>query len=458
MSYPAFFRDPRLLAFVSALKRRESWVLLGLGFSAGLPFLLTGATLGFWLRDLGLSLSSISLLTLISLLYGLKVLWAPLAARLHIPFVSDRLGQPRTLMLLAQFGIFAGLIVMAQMGPTPLSGLANWGAGDAAKHLGLFALILLWIAFFAATQEIAIDGWRVQMTQSNADNALYPTLFNLGFRLGILATDTIILVMAKRIGWALSIEWMAFALIIGVMAVFWAPKYNSAVSTKRLGFIADIFAPFQALAAKHEKSLWLWLALIAVYRLPDYLIGPVAAPMYQDTGLDYDTIAAMRGSLGLSASLIGIVAGGFCLLRLGLTRTLFLGAFAGPFSNLGFAIMAVSNGDPVVFGVTLLLDNFSNGIAEAAIIALMTKLVDKDQSITQYALLYSVMAFTGKVLKSGAGFVVDSLTPLMGQFGAYAAFFTGTALVGILGLILCAVTLKKLKLSPLQSNSAETSP
>ncbi|MGA9658722.1 MAG: permease [Asticcacaulis sp.] len=419
----------RLNDVMQALKQPTSWLLLGMGFSAGLPFLLVGGTLGFWLRSSGISLTVIGFLGWVSLIYGLKVVWAPWMDKVRLPFLYGWLGQRRSYMLLSQLGVGAGLSLMAMIGPF---------------HLLAFAVAALFVAFAAASQEIAIDAWRVEQTENEADQALNPSFYAFGFRIAILMTDALLLVMSKRMGWPISYQIMALAMLIGIAVTLLSPRgrIETHIKTQAKSLKALIIDPFISFFNAHKGTAGLILLTLALYRLPDYLIGPVAGPLYQDTGLDQDTIAGMRATIGLWASFVGIAAGGSCLLWLGVQRSFLLGALLGPLSNIGFACMAVSHGDPVVFGLTLVADNFSNGIAETALVAFMTQqtlntTLGRDHVLTHYALMYSVAAFTGKFLKGFSGWVVDLWVPDLGLFNAYAVFFSLTAAIGIPCMFLC---------------------
>ena len=415
----------RLAPIAAALKKPVSWLLLGLGFSAALPFLLVGATLGFWLRSEHVSLTLIGYLSSVSLMYGLKFLWAPWMDKARLPLLYIWLGQRRSYMLLSQIGAGAGLIVMAAAGPK--------------SHLILFVCAALFVAFSAASQEIAIDAWRVEETNSQADQALNPSFYNFGYRTGLLVTNSLVLFLSDAIGWGPSYYVLAGCLAVGVIATVCAPRTpNEVAHTREVRSVQElVIAPFVSFFKEHAGTAGWLLLLIALYRLPDYVIGPVAGPMYEDTGLSNTAIAAVRGSLGLIASYIGIALGGGCVLWLGLEKALWLGAITCPLAKLGFAWMSLAHGSLSVFTTVLVADDLSNGIAETAIIAFMSRLTGKDHTLTHYALMYSVMAFTGKFLKTFSGQLVDLITPTAGLFSAYALFFAGTALLGVPCLILC---------------------
>ncbi len=411
----------RLQPVLDALKKPKSWLLLGLGFSAGLPFLLVGATSGMWLRREGVSLTLIGVLSGVSLWYGAKVLWAPFMDKLRLPLLYNWLGQRRSYMLLAQILVAIGLVLMASFGP---------------HHIGAFVAAGLLVAFAAAAQEIAIDAWRVEETESDADQALNPSFYNFGYRTGLLVTNSLVLFLSDAIGWAPSYRVMALCMVVGVIATLACPKTDvEARQAEARTFDQVLIDPFVAFVREHAGAAVMILLFTALYRLPDYVLGPVVGPMYEDTGISNTAVAALRGSVGLAASYAGIALGGGCVLWLGLERALWLGLATTFVSKLGFAWMSLAHGDLSVFTTVLITDDLSNGIAETAVIAFMTRMTGRDFTLTHYALLYSVMAFTGKVLKMFSGQVIDAMTPHWGQFPSYALFFIGCGVIGLPAII-----------------------
>ncbi|ESQ75296.1 MFS transporter [Asticcacaulis sp. AC402] len=419
----------RMNSVGSALKKPTTWTLLGLGFSCALPVLLMGGTLNFWLRSYGISLTVIGFVGFVSMIYGLKFLWAPWMDKARIPFLYDWLGQRRSYMLLSQLGVAAGLILMAVIGP---------------QHLWVFIAAMVFLAFAAASQEIAVDAWRVEQTQNDADQALNPAFWAYGWRAGLLITDSLILVLSKRVGWPVSYTAIACLLVVGITATLFAHRteVELQVRSQVRNLKELVIDPFISFFNEHRGTAGLILLTLALYRLPDYLTN-MAGTMYADTGIDSDAIAAMRAGVGLWASLLGIAAGGACLLVFGLQRAFILGAIIGPVSNICFSWMAVAHGHLGVFAFTLVADNFSNGIAETAWVAFMTRMTGREHTLTHYALMYSVAALLGKTLKNFTGLLVDLLTPNLGLFNAYSAFFISTAVIAIPTVILCFVLRRK---------------
>jgi MFS family permease len=180
------------------------------------------------------------------------------------------------------------------------------------------------------------------------------------------------------------------------------------------------------------------LVAISLYRLPDFVMGPMANPFYADLGIAKDTVGAVRGSLGLVASVVGIAIAGLFAVRFGLKATLLVGAVLGPASNLAFAYMAFAGPDTTVFTVAMVIDNVCTGFAGTALVAFMSSLTSVGYTATQYALLSSFYALPGKFLKGLSGVAVEHFAAGRSLLEGYAWFFTGTALLGVPALLLCA--------------------
>jgi MFS transporter, PAT family, beta-lactamase induction signal transducer AmpG len=419
----ASFHEPRVLA------------MLALGFSAGLPFLLTGNTLGAWLRDEGTELAAIGFISWVGLAYSLKFVWAPLLDRVELP-VLGRLGKRRSWIVLAQIGVVAGLAAMTLVGPQ--EGLVVFGA---------FAVV---VAFASATQDIAIDAWRIESSRNAEELGLMSAAYQLGYRTAQLITNALIFNLAARTGWEFSYALMAVLMGVGFAAALYAAEPTASDSfvagavraspatpvwTLR-GVYDAIVGPFIAFFSAHGTKALLLLAAISLYRLPDFVMGPMVNPFYRDLGLSLDAIGAMRASVGLWGTLAGIAAGGFCAVRLGFVRTLVLGAFLCPASNLGLATMAfLGQPDLGVFGGALALENFSEAFAGTALIAWMSSLTTFGYVATQYALLSSFYAILGKVLKGLSGVAVETLDRSFDLTFAYGMFFSITASMGLLSVV-----------------------
>ncbi|OYQ32957.1 MFS transporter [Niveispirillum lacus] len=415
-----------------SLRQRKVLVMLLLGFSSGLPFLLTGNTLGFWLREGGADLATIGFLSWVGIVYSLKIFWAPLVDRLDAP-VLGRLGRRRGWMLLSQLLIGGGLFGMAAVGP---EGANLW-------KLGAFALLA---AFASATQDIVIDAWRIESAKDGAEQGLLSAAYQTGYRAAMLATDSLILLLAAGIGWQASYGVAGAVMAVGLVATLLgseparhAPAGETAATPLwRIEGLVDAFiGPFLAFLRTYGTLSILILLVVATFRLGDFMIGPMINPFYVDLGLTKEVVGTVRASVGLWASIAGIALGGLASVKLGFRRTLILGAILGPFSNLAFSVMALSGPDIGVFTAAIIVDNISTGFAGVALTAYMSSLTSLGYTATQYALLSSFYALLGKILKGFSGQMVQAMEPVAGQMGAYALFFAGTAAIGIPVLALC---------------------
>lgn len=420
---------------IRSLRQPRVLVTLVLGFSSGLPFMLTGNTLGFWLREEGLELATIGFLGWIGIAYSLKFLWAPVVDRVDVPILGRLLGRRRGWMVVSQILIGLGLLGMAVVGPT--------------GHLGAFALIAVVVAFASATQDIVVDAWRIERAENDSDLGLLTAAFQMGYRFAILATDALILLAAAKIGWPPSYALYALGAVIGLAATLAATEparikagLDAVLQVERplwtpRGLVDAIVGPFIAFFKQHGQMALLMLLAISLYRLPDFVMGPMANPFYVDLGLSKETVGGVRATVGLVATFVGIAFGGLSAVRLGFTMTLVLGAILGPASNLAFSALAFTDGNMTAFSSAMIVDNIATGFAGAALVAYMSSLTSLGYTATQYALLSSTYALLGKFLKGFSGGIVQALEASFGLMPAYAIFFAGTAAVGIPAVILC---------------------
>lgn len=416
---------------LASLRNPRVAIMLALGFSSGLPFLLTGNTLGAWLREEGTTLTAIGFIGWVGFAYSFKFLWAPLLDRVDLPLLA-RFGRRRSWILLAQGLVALGLLAMVLVGPA--GGLLLFGA---------FALV---VAFASATQDIAVDAWRIEAAQSDEELALLSAGYQLGYRVSLLITNALIFIVAAQVGWELSYLAMAVLMGLGMLAALVASEPSPQTSAvgdgapglapeakiwTPQGFADAVLGPFVAFFKAHGGKAVLLLAAVSLYRMPDFVMGPMVNPFYLDLGISREEIGGMRASVGLIATFVGVTLGGLAAFRLGFTRTLILGAFLAPASNLGYTFMAVAGGDLTNFAIALTIENISEGFAGTALIAWMSSLTSFGYAATQYALLSSFYTILGKFLKGFSGITVDTLEASMGLIPAYGVFFALTAAIGI---------------------------
>jgi PAT family beta-lactamase induction signal transducer AmpG len=410
------------LQVLKELRQPKVAVMLALGFSSGLPFLLTANTFGFWLRDAGTSLLAIGFISWVGFAYAFKVYWSPLVDRMDLPLFG-RLGRRRGWMLLCQLLVAAGL-----------AGMAAAGTGGLVA-IGAFALLT---AFASATQDIAIDAWRIEAASGPDEVGLMTSATQLGYRTAMIVTDALVIAMAARIGWPLSYVAMAVLMVIGIAATFFAfePARADVVLQSKpplwtlRGLIDAIIGPFVDFFATHKTVGLLMLLMIALYRLPDFVMGPMYNPYYHDLGLTKDTVALVRGTFGLVATFAGVAVYGLSAIRLGMMPTLIVGLVLEGIGTSAFALLGL-HPDPALFAGIMAFDSFAQSYAGVALITYMSSLTSLGYTATQYAMLSSTYALLGKFLKGFSGMTVETLTPTYGLLGAYAKAFFVTGLLAI---------------------------
>ncbi|HET7618384.1 MAG TPA: MFS transporter [Vicinamibacterales bacterium] len=418
---------------LASLGQPKVAVMLMLGFSSGLPFLLTGNTLGYWLRDEGTSLQAIGFLSWVGLAYSLKFLWAPIVDRADAPLFG-RLGRRRSWMLFSQAVVAAGLLGLSVRGPD---------AGLAA--VGLFAVL---VAFASSTQDIVVDAWRIEIADDADELGLLAAAYQLGYRAALLITDALILISASHLGWPASYTMMAVLMGVGIAASFAAleprraPEADAAARSglslwNLRGFGDAVIGPFAEFFRVYGWLALLMLAMISLYRLPEFVMGPMANPYYHDLGLSKDAVGAVRASVGLAGSLLGIAAGGVSAVRFGYFRTLIIGLVLQSVTIAAFAILAYTGPDLRVFGTIMVADNFGAGFAGVALVTYMSSLTSVGYTATQYALLSSAYTYVGKFAKGFSGVMVEWLATGRPLLEGYALFFIGAGLLGIPAILLC---------------------
>ena len=401
--------------------------MLFLGFSAGLPLLLILGTLSFWLREAGIDRSTIGYLTWVGLIYAFKWMWAPLVDRLPIPVLTQFFGRRRSWLLFAQMLIILGLVGMASIDPKVQLTPIVWCA--------------LLVAFGSATQDIALDAFRIESADSNHQAALAAT-YQTGYRLALIWSGAGVLWLAARAeagaagydasAWQFAYLCMALSIGVGVVTTLLSKEPVRVELAKARNAKAwlhqTVVEPFADFIKRYGWHAILILSLIAIYRISDVVMGIMANPFYVDMGYTKDEVAAVSKVFGVVMTLVGAFVGGVLTLRFGVMRILFLGAILSAVSNLLFAWLATQGHDLHGLVWVISADNLSSGIATAAFIAFLSSLTNIQYSATQYALFSSMMLLMPKWMAGFSGVFVDA-------FG-YQIFFISTAIIGVPVLLL----------------------
>jgi MFS transporter, PAT family, beta-lactamase induction signal transducer AmpG len=415
-----------------------------LGFSAGLPFLLVFSTLTAWLREEDISHGTIGFFAWIGITYSIKVFWAPVIDRLNVPLLTRVLGKRRSWMFVGQMGIALGLTAMA----------VN-GTGD----LVLLSMAALLVAFSSATQDIAIDAYRIEAVMDEYQGAMSAS-YILGYRVGLLASGAGALYLAEYLDWSTSYHVMAMLVGIGMATVFLVsePDHGIAQSVPaseqrvvdfllrsqhlstwsrsiQAWFIGAVVCPFVEFFERNGRFALVVLLFISVFRLSDIAMGIMANPFYLDMGYSLTDIASVAKVFGFLMSIAGSVVCGIVIVKWGIFRPLLVGAVAVAATNLLFAGLSLLEPKIVYLAVVISADNISGGFAATAFVAYLSSLTSRAYTATQYALFSSLMTLPGKFISGFSGIVVDGI--------GFLPFFIGAAALGLPAIYLVLLLRKK---------------
>jgi PAT family beta-lactamase induction signal transducer AmpG len=438
--------------------------MLFLGFSAGLPFFLVFQTLTGWLRKEHIDRSTIGMLGWVGLMYTFKWVWAPLVDRVGLPILDKLLGRRRSWILVAQLGVALCLFAIS--------------LGDPAHSVTYVATFAIATAFFAATQDIGIDAWRIETTAVDKQGAM-AAAYQGGFRIALVVGQAGVFIIADKYGW--HVGYMAMSLLMAASIIttllvheperrrdesailreervlawvaarsHWPQWMRSAGAW----IIGAVIGPIIDFFGRYGVGLGLLIfAFIGVYRLTDFTMGTMTNPFYIDLGFTLTEIAGVIKIFGLLSSLFGVFLGGLVVARFGRIGALLLGSVLIIISNINYSLFGThgchiplecaqsgmfdfmqsqfsERGVATRAGVAVIVsfDNIAIGVHGTALIAFLSSLTSARYTATQYAVLSSLYALPGKLLMGTSGFVVNAL--------GYGDFFLYTALLSVPGLLL----------------------
>ena len=381
--------------------------LLALGFASGLPLALTGGTLQAWATIEQVSLQEIGFLTLVGTAYTLKFLWAPLVDRYAPPW----LGRRRGWMVLMQVLLALGMLAMGCLSP--------------GQSLLPLALLAVFVAFCSATQDIAFDAYRSDVLRKDERGA-GAALSVLGYRLAMLVSGGLALIMADQwLGWGATYMLMGALMLLMALASFWAPEPEVPTQTPR-SLQQAVLEPFREFFGRPEAVTV--LVLIVLYKLGDAFAGALSTTfLIRAAGYTASEVGTVNKLLGLAATIVGVLAGGALMARLGLYRSLMLFGLLQAVSNLGFWVISVSPHNVWIMAAGVGIENLCGGMGTAAFVALLMGLCNQQFSATQFALLSALTAV-------GRTYLAGPLTPQLVQYAGWPTFFLLTVLIALPGL------------------------
>jgi PAT family beta-lactamase induction signal transducer AmpG len=386
--------------------------LVFLGFASGLPFYLTSRTLQAWMTTAGVDLSTIGVFSLVALPYSLKFLWAPLLDRFIPPF----LGRRRGWLLITQVALFIAIFAMSMRDPR--------------TGLQMVAINAIIIAFLSATQDIGVDAYRTDILEYREMGA-GAAMWVLGYRVALLVTGSLALVLADRLPWPTVYAAMACLMVVGIITTVRAPEpvlRDAAPQTLTEAVKLPFLEFFQRAGAQRAVAV---LAFIVLYKLSDYLAQNMAIPFLLQTGFSQTQIGAIQGGIGLGATIVGVLAGGALVAKIGINRSLWVFGGLQAVSNLMYYLLSVVGQSSTLLVIAMVVENFCTGLVTAGFLAFLMSLCSVRFSATQFALLSSLMSASRDVVVAPAGAVAEAV--------GWPTFFIITLLAGIPGLAMLPI-------------------
>lgn len=381
-------------------------VVLLTGFSCGLPLKLTGSTLQAWLTQGGVDLTFIGLLGGVSLAYALKFVWSPVMDR----FVPPLLGRRRGWMLLCQIAVAAAI-----------NGMAFLGLTQGPMALGAMALV---VAFFSASQDIAVDAYRADILQPPELGA-GASVYIMGYRAGIICSGGLAMILAGRMSWQAVYQLMSIGIAVGAVATIFGPEPKTQVLPPRT-IKQAVELPFAEFFRR--RGAIQMLVFILIYKFDAAMVDAMMTPFMLKTGFSTDDVGAVTNGLGIFATIGGAILGGAAMTRLGIHRSLWTFGLLQGLAGLSFTLLAILGHNYSMMVGAIVVENVCSGMATACFVGFLMSLCDKRFTATQFALLSSLMALGRTLAGMPAGWFAQQV--------GWPAYFITSTLVAIPGLLL----------------------
>ena len=400
----------------------ESIRMVFLGFSAGLPHPLLFATLTLWLASAEVSISEITMFGWVGIIYAIKFLWAPMLDRLRLPGLTSLIGQRRSWMLLTQAIILVGLIYMSFLQPE--------------SDLIILAYMSIIVAFASASQDVAIDAYRIEIAESKFQ-AVLGASYQLGYRISALTSGAGALYLASFYDWKLTYQIMSMFMLVGIMTVIMIPESTKPFEkNNNSGWLKKtLIEPFAEFFKRNGYWSLFLLMFIAIYRVSDLIIGIAANPFYADLGFNLSEIATVTKVFGFTITIIGAFIGGLTVARFGIGNLLIISSILLTVTNLFFLFLNNAGPSLPALVLTISADNFALGFSGTVFIAFLSSLTSRYFTASQYALFTSVMFLPGITLSGFSGQIIES--------SGWSTLFIYSALLGIPSIACSLLIVKK---------------
>jgi len=366
--------------------------IFALGFASGLPFLLTLSTLSFWLTEVGVSKTTIGLFMLVGIPYSIKFLWAPAIDTIAPPFLQRVFGPRQGWALLSQIGLIASLVFLSQTHPN--------------ENIGLTALAAFLVSTFAASQDIVIDAYRIEILNKHY-LGLGAALESIGFRFGMLTSGAGALYLAHLLSWRDAYLIMAVGVFIGMIAILFMPADKSHKNLIPIVLHAP-FTPWRAVL-RHEKIWWL-LCFILFFKMADTVLNAMSVPFLVELGFSKLEFANISKAFGITLMIFGGLAGGGLMHQFGIPTTLLSCMFLQVTACFMFVIQSIVGHDNSVLMVTIGVESFCSGMTSAGFIAYLSTFCNPPYTATHFTLLYSINSFCRVLISALAGWLADHMS------------------------------------------------
>lgn len=398
-------------SLLKVFESRKMAALLLLGFASGLPLLLIGNTLKAWMTLEKVDLGAIGWFSLASLPYSFKFLWSPFLDRFTLPF----LGRRRGWLIVMQIALIVAIALMGFQQPK-----------QALQMLAINAIV---IAFLSATQDIATDAYRTDVL-TPLEMGAGAAVFILGYRIALLVAGSLALILADKMPWSSVYLLMAATMAIGIFATLLAPEPREISPPASLAdaVVLPFDEFFQRQGVLHGILILLFITL---YKLGDALLSNMTTPFLLNTGFTKTDIGAIQVGMGLIATIVGALAGGSILSKIGINRSLWVFGFLQAVSNLAYYFLSIVGKNYQAMVLAINIEQFCGGLGTAAFVAFLMSLCNQRFSATQYALLSSLMAVSRDILAAPGGEIVKSTS--------WSMFFLISIFAALPGLMLLPV-------------------
>ena len=384
----------------------KMFIVLVLGFASGLPLGLTAGTLQAWMKTANVDITTIGLFSLVGLPYALKFIWSPIMDRYVPPF----LGRRRGWIFLTQIGLVITIAALGFCDPqlTP-------------QYMAFFAVC---VAFFSASQDIAIDAYRIEVLDENELGA-GASVYVMGYRIAMIVSSALALILSDHISWSSVYLLMAACMLVGVLASIFGPEpINTKAPPKTL--TEAVYKPFTEFFSRAGAVEM--LIFILIYKLDVAFAMALTTPFMMDLGFTKTDIGAVLKGVGMISTIVGTLIGGAFLSKWGIKKSLWIFGIFQAISGFSFFMLAKLGHNYPMMVTAVCVENICSGLATAAFTAFMMNICDKRYTATQFALLTSFMAITRTLVQTPSGFIMKSI--------GWEMYFVVSILISIPGLLL----------------------